>query len=315
MSEMKIKKPLLVSGLQRSGTTWTAKMITLSPERFYVLEPFNFLREPIHLFGAGTNFPFFPEVDEELFLKIRSGLGLSLTGEELKIYMKQSSSPKYHLYHLVRYITLNRRLKKGMLPVIQDPFAIFMAPWLGSHLDVRMLFLFRHPAAYINSMKRIKWGFNFDWLARQEALMEDVLADFREDIMKWAPREFIPFGIETQALVWNIFTTIMLRYREAHADWLFYRHEDLSREPIEGFKKIYREIGLVCDDSIIGKIEKFTGAQNRAVAKEGKMHTLRRNSLANIKMWQSQLSAGEIEEIRRLTSPVSEKLYCDEDWN
>ncbi len=315
MSENYTKKPLLVSGLQRSGTTWTAKMIALSPEMFYVLEPFNFLREPIHLFGAGTNFPFFPEVDEELFLKMRSGLGLSLSGQELKIYMKQSSSPKYHLYHLVRYFTLNHRLKKHMRPVIQDPFAIFMAPWLGRRLDIRMLFLFRHPAAYINSMKRMKWGFNFDWLARQEALMEEVLADFRDEILKWAPQEFIPFSIETQALVWNIFTTVMLRYRDGHKDWLFYRHEDLSRKPIESFKKIYREIGLVYDDSIIRQIEKFTGAQNRTAAKEGKMHTLRRNSLENIKIWQSQLSTGEIDTIRHLTSPVSDKLYSDEDWN
>ncbi len=305
---------LLVSGLVRSGTTWTARMINFSPEMFFVLEPFNVLRDPIHLLKSGTNYPYFPHVDENLFHKIRSGLGLSFTPEELKIFMRESSSPKYHLYHLVRFFVLRQRLKKGMRPVVQDPFAIFMAPWLHEQLGLRPLFLFRHPAAYINSMKRMKWGFNFDWLARQEGLMEGILSAFREDILKLAPREFMPFSIETQALVWNIFTSVMLHYRERHKQWLFRRHEELSLAPLEEFKKIYDELGLEFNPPIIEKIKKFTGAANTAEARAGKMHTLKRDSRSNITLWKKQLERNEIDQIRKLTASVAGELYGEETW-
>ncbi len=306
--------PILVSGLMRSGTTWTSRMIALSPKMFYVPEPFNILREPIHLLNAGTNYPYFPEINIELYHKIRSGVGLSFTKKEFGIFMRQSPSPKYHLYHLVRYGTLNLRLKKGMKPVIQDPLAIFMAPWLNKELHILPLFLFRHPAAYINSMKRMKWGFNFDWLACQKKLMDDILHDFADDIYKLAPEKFIPFSVETQALVWNIFTTVMLSYKNKYPDWLFYRHEDLSREPVDAFKNIYKEVGLEISAPIIKKIEDFTGTGNTTEAKAGKMHTLKRNSRENIKLWQKQLNADDIKKIHSLTAPVAGHLYTEDDW-
>ncbi len=308
-------RPVLISGLQRSGTTWTARMLTLSDEMFYVLEPFNILRDPIHLIGAGTNFPYFQEVDSERYVKIRSGLGLSFTKDELRVFMKQSPSPKYHLYHIVRYLSLNRRLNKGMKPVIQDPFAVFMAPWLSHNLGILPLFLFRHPAAYINSMKRMKWGFNFAWLADQEELMDEYLSDFSDDIRKWAGEEFIPFSIETQCLVWNIFTSVILRYSKEHSNWLFYRHEDLSMNPMTLFYKIYAEIGIDMNQTIMRKIEKFTGSGNPATARDGKMHSLKRNSRENIKNWQKQLSVDEINQIHHLTAAFSNPLYSEDEWH
>ena len=36
-------KPILLTGSNRSGTTWTGKMIASSDEVFYVEEPFNCL--------------------------------------------------------------------------------------------------------------------------------------------------------------------------------------------------------------------------------------------------------------------------------
>jgi len=314
MNDKQIPNGILVSGLVRSGTTWTARMLNFSPQTIFVLEPFNILRDPIHLLKAGTNYPYWSHPDAHIFQKIRSGVGLSFTPEEFRIFMKESSSFKYHLYHLVRYITLNRRIKKGMRPVVQDPFAIFMAPWLYEKLSLRPLFLFRHPAAYINSMKRMKWGFNFDWLARRESLMEGVLSPFKDEILKWAPKAFIPFSIETQCLVWNIFTGIMLTYRDTYPDWLFFRHEDLSMEPVAHFKKIYHELGFPFSAPIIKKIEEFTGTGNTVEAKSGKMHTLKRNNRANVKLWQKQLEPAEITLIRKQTEQVAARLYDDDSW-
>ncbi len=35
------------------------------------------------------------------------------------------------------------------------------AEWLAKTYNINVVVLIRHPAAYIYSMKRMKWGFNF----------------------------------------------------------------------------------------------------------------------------------------------------------
>jgi Sulfotransferase domain len=306
--------PVMVSGLQRSGTTWTAKMIELAKEMFMVVEPFNLQREVLHLLKLKAMFQWWPEVDEERFWKLRNGFGLKFTKGELKLFYKENTQFKYHFYHFQRYIFLNRKLNKNMKPVIQDPFAIFMAPWLNKTFGIQMLLIYRHPAAYINSMKRMQWGFNFDWLASQEELMEQRLSPFRDQILEQATRGFIPFEIETQCLVWNIFTSTIRDYQKQQPEWLFFRHEDLSFSPVESFKNIYENLELEFNDSIIQKIKKFTGEGNPANAKKDKMHTLKRDSRENIKSWKKHLSEKEIVKIRQLTEDISCTLYSDTDW-
>jgi Sulfotransferase domain len=310
----KTPTPVMVSGLQRSGTTWTAKMIELAKEMFMVVEPFNLQREVLHLLKLKVMYEWWPEVDRERFWKLRNGFGLKFTREELKLFYQEDTKFKYYFYHFQRHFFLNRKLNKNMKPVIQDPFAIFMAPWLNANLGIQMLLIYRHPAAYINSMKRMQWGFNFEWLASQKELMEQRLAPFHDQILEQATRGFISFDIDTQCLVWNIFTSTIRDYQKQHTDWLFFRHEDLSFSPVESFKNIYENLGLEFNDSIIQKIKKFTGEGNPATAKKDKMHTLKRDSRENIKSWKKHLTKKEISTIRLLTEAVSSDLYTENDW-
>ena len=37
---------------------------------------------------------------------------------------------------------------------------------------------------------------------------------------------------------------MILKYKEKYDDWLFIRHEDLSKDPIYGFKQIFGKLGL-----------------------------------------------------------------------
>ena len=62
------------------------------------------------------------------------------------------------------------------------------------------------------------------------------------------------------------------------------------------------------------KIKKFTGSDNPTEAKDGQLHTLKRNSRDNVKIWQKRLNPDEIKQIRTLTESVSDLLYFNDDW-
>ena len=61
------------------------------------------------------------------------------------------------------------------LELLKDPIALFSTPWLVDRFNVHAVVMIRHPAAYVSSVSRLGWRFDFGYLLGQDLLMRDLL--------------------------------------------------------------------------------------------------------------------------------------------
>ena len=303
-------RPILVTGGHRSGTGWVGEMLaaTPSPTVAYLWEPFSLRARP-GLCAARFPYWFFYLRDQNAE-PYRSALQDTLTfryrpGAELR----EARTPK-DLARLVRdWSRTAGYRRRGARPLMKDPIALFSAEWVADTFQMDTIVLIRHPAAFVNSILGKGWEHPFDHFVRQPLLMRE-LSGWDDEIRAYA--EHARPLLDQAILLWNVIHDRILTYRERRADWAFLRHEDLSREPVAGFRQLYDRLGLTWTDRVLETIEAHSGTGNPAETRDAASH--RRDSTAAIAAWKRRLTSDQIARIRARTERVASELYDDDDW-
>ena len=116
------------------------------------------------------------------------------------------------------------------------------------------------------------------------------------------------------ALLWKmIYRTVQL-IREQHPDFLIVRHEDLSLDPIPGFRSLYTSLGLEFTPRVEKIIRNSSSAENPGELSRRKVHAVKVNSRANVNNWKRRLTTEEIERIRKMTDDIAKLYYSDAEW-
>ena len=304
------QRPILITGAPRSGTTWVGRMLDLSPGVGYVNEPFN----PTHQPGiCSCVFPhWYQYVHDGIARDYRPGLDATLRFRyDLVAQLRQRPS-RTSLEALVRdawNFTLARiRLAR---PLVKDPIAVFSAEWLARTYDAEVVVLVRHPAAFAASVKRLAWTFPFRDLLAQDALMQDHLAAFDDELRDRAvaPRD----PVDDAALMWRLVYSVLFRVGHDHPGWLFLRHEDLARDPMGGFSRLFDRLDLPRDDRIERTIAWYSSGrlEEEAGTAEG---DIRRHSQDTIRRWRERLTPEEQARIRSVCATLASRFYADDDW-
>jgi hypothetical protein len=308
---------ILVTGSHRSGTTWTGRMLSASPTVGLIMEPFSPIHHRPGICGVRFDrwFPYLrphegqalvPEVARMLRFEYRLSTGVV-----------SSRSPR-DIGRLGRDALYFRRYRaRAARPLLKDPNALFLTPWLASNFNLTPVVLIRHPAAFISSLRALGWGFSFDNLLRQPDLMEDHLGAFERELSGRAGASSDPIG--DGILLWRVLHAVIADWREAHPDWVFARHEDLSRDPEAQIAALCGRLRLPFDARIRQRIDEFCGAGNPADVTGPSMvpqraSAIRRHSAANISNWKRRLPASDIARIRDGVADLSARFYDDEDW-
>jgi hypothetical protein len=303
------QSPILVTGAHRSGTTWVGRMLAASGNAAYVSEPLNVLHRP-GVFGArvGHWYTYIHASNEDQYLHSFQEL-LDL---------------KYHVAAEVRsirswrdFLRMGRdwrtfiagRLRRQRV-LIKDPFAVFSIPWFAQRLNCRVVITVRHPAAFANSLKRLAWPFDFNDLLAQPALMHDHLEKDRAEM------ESIPVDdiIGQAALLWRMIYRFCHFTSSAHPEFIVVRHEDLSLEPVEGYRSLYLSMGLPFTGKVRDVILHSSSSENPVELSKKKTHSVQLDSRASLDNWKKRLTMDEITRIRRMTEEVSSFFYSDEEW-
>jgi hypothetical protein len=306
------KRPILVTGAIRSGTTWVGKMIAASPTVGYIREPFGLGRRP-GLCGAPFKywFTFISKENEEYFyedIKKTVEFRFNGNGRWHSVRSPRAASATAGVYlDYARYRRLNAR------PLLKDPIGVFSADWLADRFDMDAIVLIRHPAAVASSLKVLKWDIHFDHLLAQPLLMRARLQPFESEIRRMVSEKHDI--IDQAALFWKVVYSIVLEYRKEHPNWIYVRHEDLSRDPVTGFRSIFDRLGL----DYSAKVEKVIriNSESKDLSDQTRIDqpdSLTRNSLANLVNWKTRLSPSEIERIRVQVEDVSRNFYSDQEW-
>lgn len=203
-----------------------------------------------------------------------------------------------------------RYRRRGARPLLKDPIAVFSAEWLCESFDMDTLVLIRHPAAFANSItsRRLTHPFN-DFLA-QPLLMRDLLGPFEEQIRRFAAEEQ-PL-LEQAILLWRIIHHVILVYRDRRPGWMFLRLEDVARDPLSQFQRIYYRLGMVFDERVARVIDEHSNSSNPSESADPADH--RRDSERSISSWKVRLSDDEIRRVRTEVEPISKEFYSDADW-
>lgn len=297
----------MVTGSHRSGSTWTGKVLATAPNTGYVQEPFNLIKfgklpRPLRHWFEVLNAESTPERRAAFrgYAEQFTHFSTAFLLHELR-YTQPLKYPRALREHW-------QRLRYRRM-VVKDPIAVFAAPFLAAELGWQPLVLVRHPAAFAESLKAKNWGFNFRNFTEQEAWHTDFFDPFRTQIQAFAEAEGTtekPDIIAQAALVWNVVHHHIHRYKQTYPNWLFVRHEDLSREPEATFKRIFSHFLLPFAPKTHAYIRKSTHAKTAS--------NLKRDSQQNIKKWKKRLSAAEIARLREQTETVAAHFYSGTDW-
>ncbi len=301
------KKLILVTGSHRSGTTWTARVISAHPKMNYIAEPFNpGFNHPAN--PATDWFPYLDPDDEHpeyiRYIKSRSQITLRGLLAESEFLFRKGYRGAYFREQW------NRLFRPYQL--IKDPIAFFSAEWLAENFDMKVIVLIRHPAAFVSSLKLKGWTFDFNQLLNQKKLVEKWLIPFVDEMKKQEVNE--TSVVEQGILLWNMFYHVTHLYQQNHPEWHFIRHEDLSATPESRFEEIFKFLNIPFHAEVKKIIEKTTGNYNTNTEYESKTDSIKRNSIQNIKIWKERLTENEINRIKSQTEAVWKSFYTESDW-
>src|SRR5262249_51820810 len=124
----------------------------------------------------------------------------------------------------------------------KDPIALFSAHWLSTKFGTDTIVTIRHPAAFAASLKRKHWSHPFSHFLNQPLLMKEHLHPFEKEIKNFAEND--RDIVDQASLLWKLIHYMVLKFRATNPEWIYVRHEDLSRNPVDGFKSLFERIGL-----------------------------------------------------------------------
>ena len=306
-------QPILITGSHRSGTTWIGHIVRQSSKIHYINEPFNIEHPPGRgVFDASFDH-WYTYIDSENEIKYYKPLkkAVSLSYSPISELAHSQSRKKYYKAFKEQAIFLKSRLLQKRV-LLKDPLAFFSAEWMHEKIGTQNIVVVRHPAAFAGSLKRKEWSFDFSNLLNQKSLLNCLDASLRDDMLSMMSE---PKGaIEQAILLWNIIHSRVEYYQSRYPEWYFIKHEDISQNPLEEFKRLFNYLDLSFTKPIQECVLKYSNSDNPVEAEQGITHTLKRNSQENIKSWKKRLSSQEIQKIYDGTRNISSKFYSDLDW-
>jgi len=304
-----MNQPILVTGAHRSGTSWVGRMLSADRNTAYISEPLNVLhRRGVYDANIEHWYQYVTKENEEKYLpafhqllnfryhlfselgSLRSQKDFLRMGRDLSVFMKGKL--------------------RGQRALLKDPFAVFSAPWFAQTLNCQVVITIRHPGGFASSLKRLNWPFDFRDLLDQPMLMRDYLEADRADMESMQADDIVG----QSALLWRMI------YRSVHTtlslfpDFKIVRHEDLSLDPVAGYKSLYECLGLTFDEKIRDIILNSSSSENPSELSKKKVHSVKLDSRANMDNWKKRLSSDEIIRIRKMTEDVSHLFYSDNEW-
>ena len=304
---MSITQPLLVTGAHRTGTTWVGKMLAAGGYA-YVSEPLNVLHRPgVMAASVPRWYAYISKENESEYL---SAFQKTLSLRYGLFAEFKSLRSRRDFLRMGRDLGIFLRGRLTRQPVLlKDPFAVFSLPWFIERLNCRVVVTVRHPAAFASSLKRLNWPFDFRNLLDQPLLMRDHLEPFRADMERVAADDLIGQA----ALLWRMAYRVVHAASERIPSVIVLRHEDLSRDPLAGFARVFESLGLAYTAQVQERIGASSSSENPAELSRQKVHAVKLDSRANLDNWKKRLTADEISRIRKMTEDVAQ-LYYPEAW-
>lgn len=294
--------PILVTGAYRSGTTWVGSMLA-PPGVWHLHEPFNPLK------GLWSeNFSYLPadQPTAPVDTLIADLLGGRLIRADQRPLLRgvstaQATTPA----RLGLYPTPPQRV------LIKDPIACLMSAYLCRRFDFQTLVIFRHPAGFVSSLKKLGW--DTAWQLREFLDRPRLMADWLEPYRSLIKTHSVTSDIRSAAVLHGCLNRILWEFVQTNPSMEALLFEQLCDNPLETFQSLYARLGLPYGEAAAQRHRVLT---SEIIGKtEYRPHEIVRDSRAMSTRWQSLLSPSEVATIRQIWQQFEIPLYQnDEDW-
>jgi hypothetical protein len=306
--------PLLVTGMPRTATSWVGKMLQASGRLVYVNEPLNPRHPPGRSPGVlraevSHAFQYISEENE------RDWLAAFRDTVRLRYHPLAEVRRNHRPYDLLRAAKYTAGFALGRLrgrrALLDDPYAVFAAPWLHRRVGCQVVVTVRDPVATVSSWQRLGWRPRLGELLAQPALVRDRLAPFRAELEAATAGPFD--GVAHASLLWRVIYRTVAAYHQEIEGLQVVRHEDLSFDPVAGFAGLYDRLGLPFGPAAEQAIVRATsggadqGVMRWSLSSGGVSKTAARrlDSRANLDAWRGRLRPEEVARVRALTADVA----------
>jgi hypothetical protein len=304
-----MNQPILVTGIHRSATSWIGRMLAAGGGLTYANEPLSVShRQGVLGVEVKHWYLYINEENEAQYLPALqdlAGLRYQFIKELRTIHSRKDVLRMGRDYFNFTYGRL-----RGHHVLYKDPFALFSASWFAQRLNCKVVISVRHPCGFASSLKRLNWPFELHDLLDQPMLMRDYLEPDRAE-MEAMPADDI---IGQSALLWRMIYRTVHATHELFPDFKIVRHEDLSLDPVAGYKSLYKSLGLTFDEKVHDAILNTSSSENPSRLAKNKTHSVKLDSRANLDNWKKILTTEEITRIRKMTEGVSHLFYSDNEW-
>ena len=306
------RSPILVTGAHRTGTTWVGKMLAVGGHSTYISEPLNKWHR-VGVLSTPINY-WYTYICENNEVTFEKGFFEML---EYRYHFWSEIRSLRSLKDIGRMVrdfsNFGRGKFSNLRPVIKDPFAVFSAPWFSGRLGCKVVITIRHPAAFASSLKRLDWAFNFNDLLSQPLLMRDWLEPYRTEMENIKPDS--DSIVVQSSLLWTMIYKVVEQYSLGQTEFYLVRHEDLSRNPVEGFRNLFAKLGFEFSIKAEKAIFKSSNSNNPGELSKKSAHSVHLNSQENLTNWKRRLNSNEISIIREIAGEVASYYYTEQEWD
>lgn len=296
-----MRQPVLVTGLPRSGTSWTGRMLAAGRELVYVNEPLN----PGHPPGRSPGV-LRAEVTHrfQYICDDNSARWLPAFRDTVRLRYRflaelRANRSLYDLARMLRYgsaFTFGRLA--GRRALLDDPFAVLSAGWFATRLGCRVVALERDPVSFVASWQRLGWTVYFHELLEQPLLVRD-----HPEVRGLRALVGSQDRIAKAAALWKVTHAILSRTPGV----LVTSYEELAADPVPGFRRLYSYAGLTWSATAERRIVRATTAPSGdggSFTWTGLSRTAYRpmDSRAALGQASRGLTPGEITRVRELTA-------------
>lgn len=192
--------------------------------------------------------------------------------------------------------------------VVKDPDGCLLTEYLAARYHVKPVVCVRHPTAFVASYLHMRMPWDLPALADQPALIEDYFGG-DASLFDVDPND----RVAGAATLWFALNRVLLDQCERHPDWHVVIHEELCRDPMTVFRRLYRELDLPWSRSVERVIQKRTSARNKTHARSRQDHY--RDSAALFEWRRSMLSREDRRRVFEITRDAALKIYSEESFD
>jgi hypothetical protein len=280
------RRPILVTGVPRSGTTWLARWLAGGPGMALAG------REPMN--PRGRQYALGHTLDGWARLttpsrRQRRALMLAYRGLNPWVYSR------YGTRQWVAPLP-------GTRLVIKDPFALLSIPAIVEHTGALPVLVYRHPGAVLDSYRRMGWTPDLDELQRVVTATRESGGPELPDL----PSEGQTSAAEAMGRFWAALHDLALAdIDDRQTQVVVVAHHELAASGPSGGRLLAGRLGVGWNDELEQELSKESGGSSGSSTS---LHNFDRAPAQVAEAWRARLDPTEVATIERVTEATRLRL-------